>query len=265
MDTQKIITPNEINEMMQQYGCNYFCVENPNTKKIIRTYGKKQDKDNCIADIAQTISNLPNIAYFPITLKKSHSKESEEFKAKLTHQKTALSAGSGVVNNYSPFEEARTIGKALEDGNLIASLKSEILYLKDKIDALNKENAELMEEEETLADEKPNAMIGFFKDVMPQFMPLAEKYFEIADKKLALEAMKINNQPKLSQQPKHPFRPLPDVNDRAMVEKYFQFLEKIPEHIFNQEVKFLEKNAAGLHAVVIEKFTEEIPQENDKE
>lgn len=264
MDTQKIITPNEIGEMMQQYGCNYFCVENPNTKKIIRTYGNKKDKDSCIADIEQTISNLPNIAYFPITLKKSHNKDSEEFKAKLTHQKTALSAGSGVVNNYSPFEEARTIGKALEDGNLIASLKSEILYLKDKIEALNKENAELMEEEETLADEKPNAMIGFFKDVMPQFMPLAEKYFEIADKKLALEAMKINNQPKLSQQSKHPFRPLPNINDAATMEKYFNFLMKVPEHIFNQEVKFLETNDIALHKIVIDQFTE-IPKENDQE
>ena len=124
--------------------------------------------------------------------------------------------------------------------------------------------AEDMADEDTMAEETPNKLQGFLKDILPQFLPLADRYFELADKKLALQVMQMNKQqPAERKKIVHPFRPLPDINDREKIDRYMNWLEKVPEHIFNSEVKFCEQNAPGLADAIKNNFLEETINETE--
>lgn len=150
-------------------------------------------------------------------------------------------------------EQVRGWSEALADKEKIAKLEAEVTRLKH-IETYLEEEEEAEEKEEN--DEEGDGLsetAKVAKELVPQFLPLAEKYFEQRDRQLSLEERKLAIREKelelqAARKPvsidksnlksKHPFRPVPSVND-PKIEDYVNWLKGQPDDIFNAEFDYL--------------------------
>lgn len=273
------ITPDLIEATCKKHACNFFYLTDiAGTTRHVQI-GNKTGLNKKIEEAIQTISALNENVFKIVFMKSTSGKDKAEYLYYLT--KTPQTNTQPLSNNQpqtiinTPFEPARSMSEALKDAREVAELRSENKRLNEELNRLTIQLDEL----KSLKEEKPleegalslGALGNFAKEILPQFLPLADRYFELAEKKIALQAMQLNAGPKQvpqQQRPKkqHPFRPIWNLTDTEKTEKYLTWLESIPQQIFDQELNFLQTNYPDLCNLVKETFADEtIPENGNQE
>jgi len=270
------ITPDQIEATCNKHVCNYFFVTDINGKTRHVQLGRKQDLQTKIAETVQTINGLPDNMFVITFIKSSNGKNPAQYPyylSKTPAPQTLSAPGAPQTIINTPFEPARSMEQALTDGRKIAELTADNKRLQDELARIgaeleNLKNETLAEEEEKELAETPtnvDKLGGFLKDILPQFMPLADKYFEIQDKKLALQAMALNKPTAQIQTPapaRHPFRPWWNPEETEKTIKYFEWLQSLPDAMYYKEMAQCAENAPGLHAAILTMEQNDNGQEN---
>lgn len=274
MNTQGTIKTNEIAETANKLNCFAFKCTTIDGK-LIKGNVPKKDFSNNLNELLKTIKGSNAELFFIEFSSNGTAKAAKNCFHLIKETTPGLAAAAPVNYNYQALEPARSLGEAVKDARELAEMKSENKRLAAEITRLQLE----AEETEAEADEKAAAAVelaekpadkisGYLKEILPSFLPLAEKYLEIKAMQAQTAANALSRP--AAQAPgrapmRHPFRPLPNISDNAKIESYFNFVEKLPEHLFNREVTYLQANAPGLAQAVIERFTEENPTENENQ
>lgn len=273
MNTQGTIKTTEIAETAKKLNCFAFKCTTLDGKNIKGSVSKK-DFENNLNELLKTIKGS-SAELFLIEFSSNGTAKAAKNCYHLIKDTAPGLAAAPINHNYQALEPARSLGEAVKDARELAELQSENKRLSAEIQRLQLE----AEDTEAEADEKAAAAVelaekpgdkisGYLKDILPSFLPLAEKYLEIKAMQ-AQTAKDANNKPAaqatVRAPMRHPFRPLPNISDNAKIQSYFNFVEKLPEHLFNREVAYLQANAPGLAQAVIEKFTEENLNEDENE
>lgn len=274
MHTQGTIKTNEIAETAKKLNCFAFKCTTLDGK-LIKGNSNKNLFDSNLNELLKTIKGS-NYELFLIEFSSNgQAKAAKNCYHLIKETAPGLAAPAPVNYNYQALEPARSLGEAVKDARELAELQSENKRLAEEITRLRLE----AEDKEAEADEKAAAAVelaekpadkisGYLKEILPSFLPLAEKYLEIKAMQAQTAANALNKPATTTpaRAPmRHPFRPLPNINDNAKIQNYFNFVEKLPEHLFNKEVAYLQANAPGLAQAVIEKFTEENLNEDENE
>ena len=135
------------------------------------------------------------------------------------------------VNNN---ESLLSVKEALDNVKLSSEAIAENSYLKKEVQALREENAtlkakvqalEYLEEEEEELEEEPNPGISWIQETIPALLPLADRFFDLEEKKLALQEKKLNfRSEKKAQKEKLPPIGSPQFNE--MVEEISNLSDK---------------------------------------
>jgi hypothetical protein len=274
MNTQGTIKTNEIAETANKLNCFAFKCTTIDGK-LIKGNNSKLNFTNNLNELLKTIKGS-NAELFFIEFSSNGKAQAAKNCYHLIKETTpGLAAAAPVNYNYQALEPARTLTEAVKDARDLAEMKSENKRLQDEIARLKLEAQEADEEADEkaaaaveLAEKPADKISGYLKEILPSFLPLAEKYLEIKAMQAQTAANALSRP--APQAPgrapmRHPFRPLPNINDNAKIKSYFDFVEKLPEHLFNREIQYLQTNAPGLAQAVIERFTEETPQDNENE
>lgn len=268
---EAIITPEQIITECNNKKCKYVTLYLGNDKtRAVLNHPTSTKLEQQVDEIQDYLKKNPQDKFFTLCCFNSRKPNQIKHYFTLTNTPTGTMSAPAIYNYNTPFDNERITTRELATGNEIAQLKADLKLMEFQLAEaklkIGQYEAEDMADDDTMAEETPNKLQGFLKDILPQFLPLADRYFELADKKLALQVMQMNKQqPQVAEHKKivHPFRPLPDVNDREKIDKYMNWLEKVPEHIFNSEVKFCEQNATGLADAIKMNFLEDTTNENE--
>lgn len=267
---ESIITPEQIITECNNKKCKYVNLYLGNDKtKAILNHPPSTKLEQQVDEILDYLKKNPQDKFFTLCCFNSRKPNQIKHYSTLTNTPIGTMSAPAIYNYNTPFDNDRITTRELATGNEIAQLKADLKLMEFQLSEAKLrigqyEAEDMADDDDTLAEETPNKLQGFLKDILPQFLPLADRYFELADKKLALQVMQMNKTQPVAEQKKivHPFRPLPDVNDRAKIDKYMNWLEKVPEHIFNSEIKFCNENAPGLAQMIKNNFLEETQDEN---
>lgn len=272
------ILPTEIEATCNKHACGFFYVNDLSGKRIASSNVKNQLQNN-VNIVIQRINAIPENTFLIAIFNQQSGKNKTEYNYYLTkNTSTAAPLPQSTIINHQGIEPARTLGEALKDARELAELQSECKRLGEELARVKKDYEELAteqeeEEKKSLEEAQPSTLDkvqGFMKDILPAFMPLAEKYLEIQEKNANTKALQAQRQanpnPTPSQQAKqrHPFRPLPQADNLQEVEKYLSWLERVPEHIFNKEIEVLEISTPDLCTIVKNTFINNT-DENDQE
>jgi uncharacterized protein YlbG (UPF0298 family) len=276
---EAIITPEQIITECNNKKCKYVTLYLGNDKtRAVLNHPTSTSLQQQVDEILDYLKKNPQDKFFTLCCFNSRKPNQIKHYFTLTNTPTGTMSTPAIYNYNTPFDNDRITTRELATGNEIAQLKADLKLMEFQLAEaklkIGQYEAEDLADEETIAEETPSKLQGFLKDILPQFLPLADRYFELADKKLALQVMQMNKTQmsehnancrceKCVKKIVHPFRPLPDVNDRAKIDRYMNWLEKVPEHIFNSEVKFCEQNAPGLAELIKNNFLENT--QNEKE
>ena len=265
------ITPSEIEATCLKHACKFFSVEDLNSRKLVSN-NKGNDIAGHVNLTIQRINAVPENTFklTIISALKGTNKATFNYYLQKAANAPQVQQPTIIHNGTDP---ARSLSEAVKDARELATLTSEKLRLEDEIARIKadysalvaeQEQDELKSLEETSAEPQMVDKIGgFLKDILPSFMPLAEKYLEIRQQQVNNETMKVQR----SARPKHPFRPLPQIGEIEKIEAYLSWLDRVPEHIFNKEIEVLEISAPDLCAIVKDTFiyNEENEQANTEE
>lgn len=172
---------------------------------------------------------------------------------------------SPTANTQQPItEQVRGWDQALKDKEELATLRAEVQRLKHIENSLQEEEEEEEEEEEDDADaeQSPLAQAGTMAEkILPQVAPFFEKYFEQRDRQLNLQEREMalreagggtaGTERKAvtgNFKPRHPWRPVPQVQDPKFVE-YCNWLQEQPDENFDNEFAYLEQTHPEQFAV----------------
>lgn len=260
------ITPDQIRATADKHVCGYIRVSDVNDSVTHVQYGNKKDLDKKIEETIKSIASLPD-QVFKVTFCKSMSgKNKAEYCYYLQKNSAATPASSSpqtIIN--TPFEPARTMSEALKDATALAETKAENKRLQDELDRMKLQLMRIEEDEEedeTMKEgdgiTQANQLMGFAKEVLPQFLPLIDRHYELKAKQLELQAMAMNRQqqqaPLRSRRAGHPFRPFWSPEDQEKTASYFDYLDKLPDDKFYQELTDLQNNAPALYIAVAQEF-----------
>jgi len=262
------ITPDQIASTCKKHVCHYFYLTDVNGTTRHVQIGAKKDLDKKIAEAVQTISSLQDQVFRIVFLKSTSGTDKAEYCYYLS--KTPQSANAPaqqpqtIIN--TPFEPARSMSEALKDAHEMATLRADNKRLQDEVNRLTAECGELRaeamaEEESKELAAAPNGIdkaAGFMKEILPQFLPIADKYFELAEKKLQLQALALSQRPQQpAQQPrkKHPFRPFPNPEtETERTQQYLTWLESVPDNVFKMEIIAAKTQAPALYTILEQEF-----------
>lgn len=145
----------------------------------------------------------------------------------------------------SEAQEVRTWEEALRD-------KQELAELRAKLATMEAQD----QEPEEPADEKPALMEGLkglAESVIPQFLPVFDRWMTYKERALSLEEQRANRTPS-NLRPVHPFRPVPSPGSENW-EAYLTYLEKLPDIKYVEECQYLEATAPDIYQEVLNVFT----------
>jgi len=118
-------------------------------------------------------------------------------------------------------------------------------------------------------NEKPaeNPIQGFAEKVLPTFLPIFDRYFDLQQQKLQVQ----KNQPPPPAQTRtkvqqstvkpHPFRPAP-VPGSELWESYLDFVDQLNDTAFTRELLYLRNKQPDVYSIVLNETTEMDEQEN---
>jgi len=117
--------------------------------------------------------------------------------------------------------------------------------------------------------EKPveTPMQGFAEKILPTFLPLVDRYFDLEEKKLN----RVQTQPQPQTRNivpkstvKHPFRPAP-VPGSELFAKYLEFIDQLNDTAFTRELVYLKHNQPDVYSAVLDEETDEENFETNEE
>jgi len=275
----------EIEEIIREQGYKFVCVYN-SADEVVIPYNsiKNNGLKKKIDEIRTRIKRLPPGLYSlnAKTVYNSNAKGDRYYFAvgKVRPEDLAENPGSKVVERIieKSSSDKLSIDNALENYKEIATLRSENARLKMEVEKLKDEISDLEDEldnPETMGDPTESGLGKLFKESIPIFETLTEKYFNMEEKKLNFSQVKLladngyeipgakkikqqqQPQPNQQQQQKEIPRPgSPDWNE------YISYLLELDEETFNAHLLQVRENDLELyHAIEREVFTEDEPEE----
>lgn len=239
------ITSEQINQVVADGQFKYIKLTGTDGKEFGGWNRFPKDLNNKITSIRNHIKNLPSGQYF-IHFKISPTKD--EWKYLLT---------KGEQNNLSQNSPQPVIihqGSALEKFQTLEEWKSQEIRIKE----LEKE-LELLKMQNAFRDqlnEKPeeNPIQGFTTNILPQFVPLFDRFMSLQEKKLELaQKQPIRTNP--SQPQPKPFRPAPNP-DSQLWESYLDYLDAMNDIRYQRELLYLKSKQPDVYQYVIDATTE---------
>lgn len=144
---------------------------------------------------------------------------------------------------------------ALKLHHELTELKSEVKRLEYENNLLQQQLEEMETESEGLNDAPGSNILSYLKETIPSLMPILDKHFELQERKLNLEELKINKGTYTPPQPKKKFTRVKIVpgtqNHLNLIEHYFSINN---DTRLNEELDKLEEVSTELYLQVCEKL-----------
>lgn len=165
------------------------------------------------------------------------------------------------VQVISPVHEVLTYDKALEYQQKISDLQTRVNQLEFESNELHKQVEELeaeLEENEGLQEEQsqPNNIVTFLKEAIPSITPLLDRHFDLQERKLNLEELKVNGSGKSSsggvKKGTERREVIPGSQEHLNVIEYY--FEKEMDSEMNRELDKLERANPEMYLQVVQKL-----------
>jgi hypothetical protein len=243
------ITPEDIDNIIKTYQYRYVSLTNAKNK--FGGYNKTpKDLKSKIDAIRKLLVNLPNDVYY-FNFKMTPAGDTFTY----TYNKgnilsEAMPSVTPFVMPSTPLEKFQTLDEWKKQEQLINELRQEIAMLK------------MAKQFETLKEPEPepvNPVMGFAQNVLPMFMPLAEKYFAQKDRELSIKEKAAAAAKPIVKKVITKYRPLPNVND-PNINNYINYFDTLSDAQAEQELNFVQTNNPELYQYLSETF---YPDENE--
>jgi hypothetical protein len=245
------ILPEQIEQVVQDGQFKYIKLTGADLKEYGGWNKTPAELKKKIQSIREHIQKLPAGNYF---LHFKINPRGDEWK--YIYQKESLS------QNGSPAAPViiQAPGSQLEKFQTIDEWKRQELRIKDLEKEL--ELLKFRNEIKEQLNEKPeeNPIQGFAANILPQFVPLFDRYMDLQDRKIQAQVIQskqltqataVNKSPAVK-----PFRPVPDVNS-DMWESYLDYLDNLSDERFSREIFYLKTKQPEIYKAVNDAFTDE--------
>lgn len=150
-------------------------------------------------------------------------------------------------------ERVLTWENALQMQQTIATLNGQVSQLQFENNQLQMQVEELISELSSLEEaQKPNDTVSFLKETVPTFVPIIERWFDLEEKKLGINAAQVQARPSQQATAKKPLSFAPgSANHLTYIEYLYR---KGLEDKMNAELDKLEAANPELYAAVCEKL-----------
>jgi cell fate (sporulation/competence/biofilm development) regulator YmcA (YheA/YmcA/DUF963 family) len=246
------ITSEQIDQVINDGQFKYIKLTGSDNKEFGGWNRTPSDLEKKITSIKNHIKNLPSGQYFLIFKIKPGKDE----------WKYILTKGDNTLNQNSPMPMIIHQASQLEKFQTLEEWKNQEMKIKE----LEKE-LELLKMQNVFKDqmnEKPeeNVIQGFASTILPQFVPLFDRFMSLQEKKLDLQQKTPIKQAMPSQFKPKPFRPAPSP-DSELWESYIDYLDSMQDLRYDRELMYLKVKQPDVYAYVINETQE--TQENNEE
>ena len=176
-----------------------------------------------------------------VSFRNNYGKKFPEFDYQIQTGETLSAAPQPVIIQHpaAASEPVRGWNDALSDKQRIAQLEAENARLLEKIALAEAEEEEEEEEEETPMQE-PASFGKSLAEILPQFLPVLDQYFQEKAKDREIELLKIKAM--LNQRPAQPlilrkqrFSQIPEPGTPEF-EEYINYLHSLPDETLEKEI-----------------------------
>ena len=275
----KAYTLDQIQKNIKDQSYKYVCLVTDNGKVIV-PYNKASDTKGALgkfAEIRKRFNVLEDGVYY-VECKNS-------FNLKITPDSYPVLKGNATLEESRPAAPAREAAP-LSDGKVMsyqealkltqenARLTSELTAAKKELSELEKDYDELeadyneLEKKPTMGEQAPGAVQNWVQTTIPQLIPITDRFFELQERKLALEEKKIQMgiiEPKKGLKPSNGNgngRSIPQPGTQEF-EQYMDQLEKLSDEHFVKECEYLAKHHPKVYETVYAEFND--PDEQEEE
>lgn len=230
---------NELKPLIKEIGYLHATLETAEGEKIVSANQKKQPILEKLKEIEKRLKVSPKQLY-RIGLRTTYGRG-------IKNDYYYINTGSENGSEQQPIiireklsennTNVLTYDKALEYIQKIAELENENKFLKAENEKLKIDIAEMEAEEEDESLSEQPATPNWLSSLFPSLLPIAERYFDIEEKKLQLQAVKFAKE---IEKPEEKKVNLPDKNSEA----YNQLLSELAEmneEQFNHSISELNK------------------------
>lgn len=246
------ITSEQIDQVVSDGQFRYVKLTGTDGKEFGGWNKTPADLSKKIASIKNHIKNLPPGQYF-VNFRINPGRD--EWKYLLIKSEGTLSQSPAtpvIIQQGSSLEKFQTLEEWKSQENRIRELEKELELLKMQTafkEAMN---------------EKPeqSPIQGFTQSILPQFVPLFDRYMALQEKKLEVtqkRASQIPMQPK----PK-PFRPAPSP-DAELWESYLDYLDALDDMQYSRELMYLKTKQPDVYQYVIQETQEQENTETNEQ
>lgn len=190
----------ELKKISQEQGYKICSLENSQGEKIqpfnVPTKAKLTQHLDTITNRLKTDLYPDGLYYIVLNTYVANSKGAKKFPiVKGTYTDTELKEQTVLIPKLIPTQshEVLTWDSALKLHQELTDLKSEVKQLQYENNLLQQQLEEIEDVEPLNEGLQQNSIISFLKETIPSFMPIVEKHFELEEKKLNLEHLKLNN------------------------------------------------------------------------
>lgn len=242
------INPEDINNIIKTYKYKYVSLSNGKNKfggfnKTPNVLPKK------VQEIKELLINLPNDIYY-INFRMSPGGDTFTYQYNKGHLSEQMPSMTPIIMQPTQLEKFQTLDEWKKQEMLISELKQEIAMLK-----MQQQMATLKEPE----PEPINPVMGFAQNILPMFMPLADKYFQQKDRELAIKEKAAAAAKPIVKKVIKKFRPLPDLNDPNL-NAYINYFDSLSDQDAENELQHVATAKPDLYNYLSETF---YPEENE--
>jgi len=245
------ITSEQIDQVVSDGQFRYIKLTGADGKEFGGWNKTPADLSKKITSIKNHIKNLPSGQYF-VNFRMNPGKD--EWKYLLIKSDSNLSQSPAtpvIIQQGSSLEKFQTLDEWKSQENKIRELEKELELIKMQNafkDALNEK-----------PEESP--IQGFTQSILPQFIPLFDRYMSLQEKKLEIQQSK----PAQIQMPvqSKPFRPAPLPNTNLW-ESYLDFIDGMNDLQYARELMYLKTKQPDVYQYVIQE-TQEINESESNE
>jgi hypothetical protein len=247
----QFIQPEDINNLIKQYQYKYISLSTAKNKfggfnQNPKTLNKKVD------DIKKLLVNLPNDIYY-INFKMIPNGDVFSYQYNKGGMSESIQPVVYNIPQPTQLEKFQTLDEWKKQEKTISDLQQELALLK------------LQQQFQTLqqpAPEPENKTLGFIQNVLPVFMPLAEKFFDLKTRELAIKERQVNQVKKpVVKQVINKWRPLPTITD-PQIHNYLLWFDKLTDQQAENELAYVEQNNSDLYKLLLTNF---YPDENENQ
>jgi len=241
------ITSEQIDQVVNDGQFRYIKLTGTDGKEFGGWNKTPADLAKKIQSIRNHIKNLPTGQYF-INFRINPGKD--EWKYLLTKGESNLSQGTPqpmiIHHQGSQLEKFQTLEEWKAQEMRIKELEKELELLKMQ----NSFKEQLNEKPEE------NPIQGFTTSILPQFMPLFDRYMKHQEDKLALTQQRYKLRESMPQSQRKPFRPAPAPED-PLWESYIEYLDNLPDLRYQRELMWLKAKQPDVYQYVVQETQEE--------